>query len=564
MSDYQVLARKWRPQSFTDLVGQQHILRALSNGIEQERLHHAYLFTGTHGVGKTTIARILAKCFLCEKQISAEPCNQCSTCQAIDNGQCVDLIEIDAASKTRVEDTRDLLDNVPYAPTLCRFKIYLIDEVHMLSTHSFNALLKTLEEPPSHVKFLFATTEPHKLPATMQSRCLHFQLKPMTDSQITDRLTHILKAEEIQFEVPALRGIARSANGSMRDALSLLDQIIAYSQNNITSQTVHELLGLTDVTCLYDICCALHENNAAQIITIVNQLVEQGADCEQLLADFAELWLSIASHQLAPTAEIDCLIPTEQLAELATAFTPEETQLHYQIALHGRRDLPLAPSPRSALQMTLLRMLAFRPATPLEHPPTFTSETRPVSAPPLRSPKTQTPAATPAPTSPHPIPRTQATEKKSAPPENSATTSPPPSRVPLDETNWTQILGQLNLTGITQTVAMNCQFENWDGRDITFSIAKANAGLLTSQQEQLIQQALSQHYGQALNIQIVVNDSTTATPYKQLQQMKKAEHDKAKQSLEKDENFQTLVKGFDADVDKSSIQPIPTKVETKT
>ena len=360
---YQVLARKWRPQFFKDMVGQEHVMRALINALDNQRLHHAYLFTGTRGVGKTTIARILAKCLNCEQGISSEPCGECQSCLEISQGRFVDLIEVDAASRTKVEDTREILDNVQYAPTRGRFKVYLIDEVHMLSNSSFNALLKTLEEPPPHVKFLLATTDPQKLPATILSRCLQFSLKNMTPERIVGYLKNILGQEQISSEEPGLWLLGKAAEGSMRDALSLTDQAISFGNGAIKETEVASMLGTVDRGRVFQLAIALAENNAADVMAQVALMAEHAVDFNNLLADLLGLIHRIAIAQAVPDAVDNSQGDKEQVMALAGAVSPSQVQLMYQIALTGKRDLPLAPDARSGMEMTLLRILNFSPIT---------------------------------------------------------------------------------------------------------------------------------------------------------------------------------------------------------
>lgn len=359
---YQVLARKWRPRSFREMVGQTHVLKALINALDNQRLHHAYLFTGTRGVGKTTIARILAKCLNCETGISSTPCGQCSVCREIDEGRFVDLIEVDAASRTKVEDTRELLDNVQYAPSRGRYKVYLIDEVHMLSTHSFNALLKTLEEPPPHVKFLLATTDPQKLPVTILSRCLQFSLKNMPPERVVDHLTHVLTAENVPFEADALWLLGRAADGSMRDAMSLTDQAIAFGEGKVLAADVRAMLGTLDHGQVYGVLHALLQGDARGLLDAVRQLAEQGPDWNGVLSEMLNVLHRVAIAQVLPDAVDNGQGDRERVLALAQALPGEDVQFYYQMGLIGRRDLPLAPDPRSGFEMVLLRMLAFRPA----------------------------------------------------------------------------------------------------------------------------------------------------------------------------------------------------------
>ena len=359
---YQVLARKWRPRSFREMVGQTHVLKALINALDSQRLHHAYLFTGTRGVGKTTIARIIAKCLNCETGISSTPCGECSVCREIDEGRFVDLIEVDAASRTKVEDTRELLDNVQYAPSRGRYKVYLIDEVHMLSSHSFNALLKTLEEPPPHVKFLLATTDPQKLPVTILSRCLQFSLKNMPPERVVEHLTHVLGVEQVPFEEDALWLLGRAADGSMRDAMSLTDQAISFGEGKVLAADVRSMLGTLDHGQVYGVLQALLEGDARALLEAVRHLAEQGPDWGGVLAEMLNVLHRVAVAQALPDAVDNGQGDRDRVLTLAQALPAEDVQFYYQMGLIGRRDLPLAPDPRSGFEMVLLRMLAFRPA----------------------------------------------------------------------------------------------------------------------------------------------------------------------------------------------------------
>lgn len=357
---YQVLARKWRPQNFKQMVGQEHVLKALIHALESQRLHHAYLFTGTRGVGKTTIGRILAKCLSCHQGITAEPCGQCGACTSIVEGRYVDLIEIDAASRTKVEDMRELLENVQYAPSEGRFKIYLIDEVHMLSSSSFNALLKTLEEPPEHVKFLFATTDPQKLPVTILSRCLQFNLKNMSPERIVSHLQYILGQEQVSFEDMALWALARAADGSMRDALSLTDQAIAYGNHSLTEVGVSAMLGTVDQKKIYRILDSLIARDAAQMLAEVKALAEFSPNYSSVLATLSEILHRVAIEQAVPGACDNAMGDQQQVVAYAAALCAEDVQLFYQVALVSRQDLAITPDPKSGLEMALLRMLAFQ------------------------------------------------------------------------------------------------------------------------------------------------------------------------------------------------------------
>ncbi|WP_336767268.1 DNA polymerase III subunit gamma/tau [Pantoea endophytica] len=404
---YQVLARKWRPQAFADVVGQEHVLTALANGLSLGRIHHAYLFSGTRGVGKTSIARLLAKGLNCETGITSTPCGQCDNCREIEQGRFVDLIEIDAASRTKVEDTRDLLDNVQYAPARGRFKVYLIDEVHMLSRHSFNALLKTLEEPPSHVKFLLATTDPQKLPVTILSRCLQFHLKALDVEQIQQQLAHVLQQEQIAAEPRALHLLARAADGSMRDALSLTDQAIAMGQGSVTRDTVAQMLGTLDDEQPLALIEALVDGQGEQVMALLNQAASRGVEWEALLVEMLRLLHRIAMVQLLPgSLSEDDLSQAERLRELARVLPPADVQLYYQTLLMGRKDLPLAPDRRLGVEMTLLRALAFHPQATIAEPvarPTLTPQAAPQVAAPQAAAKTApAPAAQPQMAPPNP------------------------------------------------------------------------------------------------------------------------------------------------------------------
>jgi DNA polymerase-3 subunit gamma/tau len=378
---YQVLARKWRPRIFREMVGQEHVLQALINALDHNRLHHAYLFTGTRGVGKTTIARILAKCLNCETGVSSEPCGQCSSCREIAEGRFVDLIEVDAASRTKVEDTRELLENVQYAPTRGRYKVYLIDEVHMLSNSSFNALLKTLEEPPPHVKFLLATTDPQKLPMTILSRCLQFNLKNMNPERIVQHLKFVLEKELVPFEESALWQLGRSADGSMRDAMSLTDQAISYGSGKITEAEVRAMLGTIDQSAVYDIATALASLDGRAVLAAVERMSEHAPDYASALAEMLSVLHRVAIAQALPEAVDNTQGDKDRIMQLAQQLPAEDVQLFYQTALLGRRDLPLAPDPRAGFEMVLLRMLAFKPQGVLEVPTKSLPQSAAVPAP---------------------------------------------------------------------------------------------------------------------------------------------------------------------------------------
>lgn len=402
---YQVLARKWRPQTFADVVGQEHVLTALANGLSLGRIHHAYLFSGTRGVGKTSIARLLAKGLNCETGITATPCGVCDNCREIEQGRFVDLIEIDAASRTKVEDTRDLLDNVQYAPARGRFKVYLIDEVHMLSRHSFNALLKTLEEPPAHVKFLLATTDPQKLPVTILSRCLQFHLKALDVEQIRHQLEHILGEEQIAFESRALQLLSRAADGSLRDALSLTDQAIASGDGRLTAESVSTMLGTLDDDQALSLIEALVAADGERVMAGVNDAASRGVEWEALLVEMQSLLHRIAMVQLSPSAlGADMAAIELRMRELARTVPPTDVQLYYQTLLIGRKELPYAPDRRMGVEMTLLRALAFHPRTPLPEPEVKPAPAIPVA--PAQAAVPSAPAGQPQPQPPQNLPQT--------------------------------------------------------------------------------------------------------------------------------------------------------------
>jgi DNA polymerase-3 subunit gamma/tau len=487
---YQVLARKWRPHNFPEMVGQVHVLRALTNALESNRLHHAYLFTGTRGVGKTTIARILAKSLNCENGITAYPCGLCTACCEIDEGRFVDLIEVDAASRTKVEDTRDLLDNVQYAPTRGRYKVYLIDEVHMLSTHSFNALLKTLEEPPPHVKFLLATTDPQKLPPTILSRCLQFNLKRLPLEQITEHLTKIVEQENINYENQALHLLAQAADGSLRDALSLLDQAIAYGAGNLSGNDVASMLGTLDKNVVLELVKSIAANDAPGLLQQIAQLAEQNPDFVTVLGDILSLLQEIALAQFVP-ALVDASHPNgEATLQLANQLSPEDVQLFYQIALLGRRDLPLAPEPRGGFEMVMLRMLAFRPAS-MNAPSPATIATIPTSS-----------SIT---SSTRPLPTTI------------TSTVPPPSNPPLKNSlkscdEWGNVVQSFELSGSVKQLAFNCELKKRDGDTWYLTLPPHHRLLLTEERKQKLEEVLQKQHGKSQIVRIRVEHPETETP----------------------------------------------------
>lgn len=488
---YQVLARKWRPKNFQDMVGQEHILRMLENALAQKRIHHAYLFTGTRGVGKTTIARILAKCLNCETGITNNPCGTCHTCKAIDAGQFLDLYEVDAASRTKVEDTRELLDNVLYPPTQGRYKVYLIDEVHMLSNHSFNALLKTLEEPPEHVKFLLATTDPKRLPITILSRCLQFHLRRITPELIAKHLAHICQAEKIQHEQPALDELAKAADGSMRDALSLLDQAIAYGQGSVAIANVHTMLGSVAQEDLLPLTKALAAQDGRTLFAEIAQLTLRGPDFQQLLSELISLFHAIAITQLVPEAKP----VSAAITELSKLFNAADIQIYYQIALLARRDLALAPSPSQGFEMAMLRMLAFKPAAAIEDKPDSSA---------LKSTATPAPRAAAKSTPKEPV-RETAKEQ-----------SPEPATPVAAETSseWRDLLPKLELSGMAYALAANCTLENKSANKVTLALSVSHQPMLNPKLKERIAEALGRHFKQPIQLDITTTTTELVTPVK--------------------------------------------------
>jgi len=534
---YLVLARKWRPRSFDELVGQDHVRRALTNALDSGRIHHAFLFTGTRGVGKTTIARIFAKSLNCERGVSSKPCGECGACRDIDAGRFVDLLEVDAASRTKVDDTRELLDNVQYAPARGRCKVYLIDEVHMLSTHSFNALLKTLEEPPPHVKFLLATTDPQKLPVTVLSRCLQFHLRRLPLGQIQERLTEISKAEKVEFEPAALRAIARSAEGSMRDALSLLDQVLAFGGGRAMEDEVRALLGTLDRRHVEAILNALAANDGAALMACVAQLDERAPDYDQALGELAASIQRMALLQALPDLRGEDEDQDVLLAGLAARFSPEDLQLLYQIAIMARRDLDFAPDARGGFEMALLRMLAFRPAS-AGGTPAATPESGPRRA--------ASGGATPA------APARGATaDSKSA--TASAVAGPDSPAVVGD---WPAIVAQLGLVGTTAQLAAHCTLVWRKGDVVRLKLDRAGEDFRRPQVEQRLAQALEKYYGAAVRLEIAVSDGVEVTPARLQAQAADERQKAAEQAIESDANVRALREIFGATVVPGSVKPL--------
>jgi DNA polymerase-3 subunit gamma/tau len=520
---YLALARKWRPRNFSELAGQEHVMRALVNALETGRVHHAFLFTGTRGVGKTTIARILAKSLNCETGVTPTPCGKCSACREIDEGRFIDLMEVDAASRTKVDDTRELLDNVQYAPARGRYKVYLIDEVHMLSTHSFNALLKTLEEPPPHVKFLLATTDPQKLPVTVLSRCLQFNLKRFPPGLIYKRLTEIAQAEKLDFEADALRLVARSAEGSMRDALSLLDQVIAFGGAKLTAADTRLMLGTLDRTQVFDIVEALVARDAKRVLESVAVLDERAPDYREVLADLAAVLQKLALLQAVPDLQLDEAEDIETYQRLAAAVSPEDAQLFYQIAIVGRRDLELAPDVRGGFEMVLLRMLAFGVAEG--------AQARPSSpAPPARS-------SAAAPSAPPAVPA-------------KATAAAPPAT-----NDWSAMVAQMNLQGMVKELAAHCTLIGKQGNKVQLVLDADGEHFRRPQLEEKLTQALSAYFGEPVRLELSIADRALDTLARQQKAAADDRVQQARAAIDNDPNVRAMRDMFGATVQPDSVRP---------
>ena len=557
-----MLARKWRPKLFEALVGQEHVVRALTNALEQQRLHHAYLFTGTRGVGKTTLARILAKSLNCETGITAHPCGVCSACVDIDRGRFVDMIEVDAASNTQVDNMRDLLDNAQYAPTVGRFKVYIIDEVHMLTRNSFNAMLKTLEEPPAHVKFILATTDPQKMPVTVLSRCLQFNLRQMSGTAIVDHLQTVLKEENIAFEAPALQLLARAANGSMRDALSLLDQAIAYGGNSVQEQAVRGMLGAIDQSYLYELLHALAAQDSNRLIAQAKAMEQRSLSFDAALNDLAALLQQIAVAQAVPdTVPLD-MPERHALLDLAQALSAEQVQLYYQIALLGRRDIGLAPDEYAGFTMSLLRMLAFTPAQSLQG----SSGNTPITTPPVArpnstasavldaAPKQPLPEASAAPADVSARPQVASLPAEPEDEINATIAIEPGVQTRTFDGNWRRLVDELKL-GLARALAQNCELVSFDDNEIVLSVPQEHRHLLDPSYQEKLKTAIQQHFGRKIQLSISVG-GTGNTPAQQISHEKAVLQSRAEESIQQDDFVQALVKDFGAHIIPTSIKPI--------
>ncbi len=536
MSATSVLARKWRPRSFSQLSGQEHVVQALTNALTQGRLHHAYLFTGTRGVGKTTIARIFAKSLNCETGITATPCGVCSACTEIDSGRFVDLIELDAASNTQVDNMRELLESALYAPSSGRYKVYIIDEVHMLSKSAFNAMLKTLEEPPAHVKFILATTDPQKIPVTVLSRCLQFNLKQMPPALIVSRLQYVLGEEGIPFENGALNLVARAAAGSMRDALSLMDQAIAYSSGNVDESLVRTMLGAIDQGFLFDILQTLKANDGAGLLRIADDMAARSVSFEAALQDLATLLHRIALAQTVPQAIPDDEPERARLMELAQQYMPEEIQLNYQIAIHGRNEINLAPDEYAGFTMTLLRMLAFAP-----------QGTGAAAAPP--------PASRPAPSSSAPAPASRQTAAPVSAPPAPVAASLMLAGAGLD---WNTLLSQLNLQGMARELAKNSVLASFEEDRVVLNLApqfkhlQSNKAVLGK-----LQAVLGEYFAKPVKLVVelgVVQD--VATPAVVEQHEKQMRQQQAEEAIHNDAFVREAQALLGAQLIEGAIRPI--------
>ena len=504
---YQVLARKWRPRDFASLVGQEHVVRALRHALESQRLHHAYLFTGTRGVGKTTLARILAKCLNCESGVTAQPCNKCSACAEIDAGRFVDLLEVDAATNTKVDEMRQLLETAQYAPTRARFKVYVIDEVHQLSGHAFNAMLKTLEEPPEHMKFILATTEPDKIPVTVLSRCLQFNLKQMPPEAIVGHLDGILNKEQIPFESDALNLLARAAAGSMRDALSLLDQAIAHGGGKVGAASVGDMLGAIDQGHLARLLEAVASGDAAGAVKVADEMQARSLSFDTALADLASLLLRVALAQALPGAVEDA-----RARELAGRLDPESVQLYYQITLQGRGDLPLAPDEHAGFVMTVLRMLAFKPEG-----------------------------------SARALPLPQAAKPKI---EN----KPKAESAAAADRSWPELVQQLAVTGAARELARNAELRKRDGAVFELVVPKAKAYLAERSYVDKLKAALEQHLNSVVGLKVAVGEIAGSTAAALEAGEREAKRAAAAQAVQSDGFVQDLVNLFDGKVVDSTIR----------
>jgi DNA polymerase-3 subunit gamma/tau len=537
---YQVLARKWRPRNFSTLVGQEHVVRALTHALNEKRLHHAYLFTGTRGVGKTTLARILAKSLNCEAGVSAEPCGHCASCQEIDAGRFVDLLEVDAATNTKVDEMRELLENAIYAPTRGRYKVYVIDEVHMLSNSAFNAMLKTLEEPPEHVKFILATTDPQKIPVTVLSRCLQFNLKQMPIVAIVEHLRRILTAEDVHFEPEALQHIARAAAGSMRDALSLLDQAIAHGAGRVEALQVREMLGTVDSGALVTLLEALADNDGGRMIAIAGEIAARSLSAANALQEMATLLTRIQLLQLVPAfeGEEDATL-RERLSTLAKHLAPEFVQLAYQMVTTGRQELPLAPDEESGFVMILLRLLAFSPGPGPANGNVFSH------GPADGNVFSHAPAG-----------GQRASERAGEKPQSPTGPGQLPSAGPGSGLDWQTLATSLKISGIVRSLALNCVLVRLTERECILHLPVEQRQLRIKTNEDKLQQALQEYLGHPVRLTIEIQDVATETPAQVVREAERKRLEEAVADIERDPFVQAACEMLDATVVRNSIQPI--------
>ncbi len=572
---YQVLARKWRPADFTQMVGQEHVVQALVNALDADRLHHAYLFSGTRGVGKTTLGRIFAKSLNCETGITSKPCGECNSCREIDEGRSVDLLEIDAASRTGVDDMRELLENVQYAPTRGRFKIYLIDEVHMLSRHSFNALLKTLEEPPPHIKFLLATTDPQKVPVTVLSRCLQFNLKRMSRTQVESQLTYLTQQEKIEAESAALAKLASAADGSMRDGLSLLDQAIAYGAGAVTSAAVEAMLGSISRDYLQRLFDALQQRDAVELLQQARAVVELNPDFQRVCAEMIGLLHQTALYHSDPELVDAGEFDPELLAGYAAAWSPEELQLYYQILLQGRQDLLLSPDEAAGFEMLMLRLFAFTPEAGFD-PPGVKKKPEAVDA--AVAPETS-PAAIDAtdqvpppaavtrasvPVSEHRDPESELSGGPSAVSANNRSTGSDTTS-PLPDFDWTQLAYELELEGLGREILANSELESSAEGRLSIALRPEIRDLATPPVLAEIEAALAGRLGVSLAIELVAREELTGeTPLQARQAREERERVAAIAAIREESVVQKLHHAFAAELDESSVAKIETQGRGET
>jgi DNA polymerase-3 subunit gamma/tau len=554
---YQALARKWRPRNFSEIVGQDHVVRALTHALEFDRLHHAYLFTGTRGVGKTTIARILAKAMNCESLKGADPCGLCQVCRELDEGRFVDLVEVDAASRTKVEDTRELLDNVLYAPSQGRYKVYLIDEVHMLSAHSFNALLKTLEEPPPHVKFLLATTDPQKIPVTVLSRCLQFNLKRLTPDQIRGQMETILHQEAISFEANAIKSLARAADGSLRDGLSLMDQAIVHGGGSLSEATVTAMLGTVARSPIFELLEAVIVHDAPRLLEQIDIMAERAPDFGDVLQQLLVILHHAALAQWAPEA-VRRDDDADRILALAESVSQEDIQLFYQIGLIGQRDLPLAPDLRCGFEMVMLRMLAFRPTTVAAHTARGTAPDQ--GARPDTPARPAMPVKTRPITGPELVPMPESRQSPVPPLPRPAAEPPAAAPVPaiagVKVGDWPALIRAMGLTAMTRELANNCVLQTIDESSCVLSLEPRLAHLRGRSSETGLEKALQSYFNRPVALTINMQAPAVETPATLIQREREDRQRSAETDIEQDETVRALKQQLGARIIPGSIKPI--------